>query len=363
MSPNSDSSEKIMKQAAVVQKLLADTLFPPKPSTKTSPEAVEKERQKNDPLQSHVWRMYTKAKDGLPNGIRMENLTWRMMAMSLIKNSKATGTDPDTSPHASDKHPSGDVSTLDRPKDNSHNTRNLNSPGQPQIDLSHRNHRHFGGAFGEPPPEYQMHDVQSTFEDQDSGSDKTGSVQDNLSIIQDASYSTYSPMDTRESMSIQKDMREDDELSLLAVSAAWQNNSLRNIYPNSGRPIPFRSHSHRPVTQPRSASISSASTLQQRPYPLPPSTPDSNAQRLSRYQPSVNAGSLSFEDIFSMYCTQSQPSQIAESPAYENPKHPVPNHQDQAQQQQQHQHHHHHHHHSSNGSSNIQINSHQTLMI
>lgn len=41
--------------------------------------------KKNDPLSSQIWRMYTKAKDNLPNGSRLENLTWRMMALSLKK--------------------------------------------------------------------------------------------------------------------------------------------------------------------------------------------------------------------------------------------------------------------------------------
>lgn len=41
--------------------------------------------KKKDPLATQVWRMYTKAKDTLPNGSRLENLTWRMMAMTLNK--------------------------------------------------------------------------------------------------------------------------------------------------------------------------------------------------------------------------------------------------------------------------------------
>jgi hypothetical protein len=41
--------------------------------------------KKKDPLSSQVWRMYTNAKDSLPNSSRLENLTWRMMAMTLKK--------------------------------------------------------------------------------------------------------------------------------------------------------------------------------------------------------------------------------------------------------------------------------------
>ena len=41
------------------------------------------EMQKNDPLATQIWRLYSKAKTSLPNAERMENLTWRMMAMNM----------------------------------------------------------------------------------------------------------------------------------------------------------------------------------------------------------------------------------------------------------------------------------------
>lgn len=40
---------------------------------------------KDDPLATQVWRMYAKTKANLPHGQRMENLTWRMMALALKK--------------------------------------------------------------------------------------------------------------------------------------------------------------------------------------------------------------------------------------------------------------------------------------
>lgn len=43
------------------------------------------EMQKKDPLATQIWRLYSKTKQQLPNQERMENLTWRMMAMSLRK--------------------------------------------------------------------------------------------------------------------------------------------------------------------------------------------------------------------------------------------------------------------------------------
>lgn len=41
------------------------------------------EMQKKDPLATQIWKLYSKTKSQLPNQERMENLTWRMMAMSL----------------------------------------------------------------------------------------------------------------------------------------------------------------------------------------------------------------------------------------------------------------------------------------
>ncbi|KAJ2918017.1 hypothetical protein MD484_g2382, partial [Candolleomyces efflorescens] len=40
---------------------------------------------KEDPLATQVWKMYAKTKAGLPHQQRMENLTWRMMALALKK--------------------------------------------------------------------------------------------------------------------------------------------------------------------------------------------------------------------------------------------------------------------------------------
>ena len=41
------------------------------------------EMQKKDPLATQIWKLYSKTKTQLPNQERMENLTWRMMAMNL----------------------------------------------------------------------------------------------------------------------------------------------------------------------------------------------------------------------------------------------------------------------------------------
>ena len=46
-----------------------------------SPEQLAKE----DPLATQVWKMYARTKVTLPHAQRMENLTWRMMALALKK--------------------------------------------------------------------------------------------------------------------------------------------------------------------------------------------------------------------------------------------------------------------------------------
>lgn len=52
-----------------------------------SPESVDntEEMQKKDPLATQIWKMYSRTKSQLPNQQRMENLTWRMMHVSLRK--------------------------------------------------------------------------------------------------------------------------------------------------------------------------------------------------------------------------------------------------------------------------------------
>jgi GATA-binding protein, other eukaryote len=51
------------------------------PDPDTSPEQLAKE----DPLATQVWKMYARTKVTLPHAQRMENLTWRMMALALKK--------------------------------------------------------------------------------------------------------------------------------------------------------------------------------------------------------------------------------------------------------------------------------------
>lgn len=68
------------------KELLRETIFPTWKDDAAGDELDSPdEMQKKDPLATQIWRLYSKTKKQLPNQERMENLTWRMMAMSLRK--------------------------------------------------------------------------------------------------------------------------------------------------------------------------------------------------------------------------------------------------------------------------------------
>ena len=71
-------------EAIARNELLRDAVFPDwkNDAGKTELESPD-EMQKKDPLATQIWKLYSKTKTRLPNQERMENLTWRMMAMSL----------------------------------------------------------------------------------------------------------------------------------------------------------------------------------------------------------------------------------------------------------------------------------------
>ncbi|KAF2268171.1 hypothetical protein CC78DRAFT_15643 [Lojkania enalia] len=72
------------EEAAARKGMLDQTIFPDFRNDATEADlASPEEMQKNDPLGTQIWKLYSKAKTQLPNAERMENLTWRMMAMSM----------------------------------------------------------------------------------------------------------------------------------------------------------------------------------------------------------------------------------------------------------------------------------------
>ena len=72
------------REGAVRSSVLRDTYFPAwKDDAGGAQLESPEEMQRKDPLATQVWKLYSKAKSQLPNAERMENLTWRMMAMNL----------------------------------------------------------------------------------------------------------------------------------------------------------------------------------------------------------------------------------------------------------------------------------------
>ncbi|KAH7333396.1 hypothetical protein BKA65DRAFT_43884 [Rhexocercosporidium sp. MPI-PUGE-AT-0058] len=68
------------------KELFGESLFPVWKDDAASEELdIPDEMQKKDPLAKQIWRLYSKTKKQLPNQERIENLTWRMIAMSLRK--------------------------------------------------------------------------------------------------------------------------------------------------------------------------------------------------------------------------------------------------------------------------------------
>ena len=63
---------------------LRDSVFDTwKDDTNVAELETPEEMQKNDPLGTQIWKLYHKTKGQLPNSERLENLSWRMMAMNL----------------------------------------------------------------------------------------------------------------------------------------------------------------------------------------------------------------------------------------------------------------------------------------
>lgn len=52
-------------------------------AARIEPDESPEEMQRKDPLGAQIWRLYAKTKGQLPNSERLENLSWRMMAMNL----------------------------------------------------------------------------------------------------------------------------------------------------------------------------------------------------------------------------------------------------------------------------------------
>lgn len=106
-SPEATSSTSRQRSGDVVSEILNDDFFAARSPLSTSPPSlpvfasarrpsqtgepgspipdVPEEMAKKDPLATQVWKAYARAKNTLPHGHRMENLTWRMMHLTMKK--------------------------------------------------------------------------------------------------------------------------------------------------------------------------------------------------------------------------------------------------------------------------------------
>ncbi|KAH6607169.1 nitrogen regulatory area [Trichoderma cornu-damae] len=65
--------------------VLGSALFPSLETAAAGSSGNLEQMQDDDPLAAQVWKFFNKTKQQLPNQQRMENLTWRMMALNLRK--------------------------------------------------------------------------------------------------------------------------------------------------------------------------------------------------------------------------------------------------------------------------------------
>ncbi|KAL2001039.1 hypothetical protein VTN02DRAFT_2315 [Thermoascus thermophilus] len=77
------------------------------------------EMMKKDPLATQIWKLYSRTKSQLPNQERLENLTWRMMAMSLKRNQRERLSSQKKDSNSSNHTSAGGISQLRKSADQS----------------------------------------------------------------------------------------------------------------------------------------------------------------------------------------------------------------------------------------------------
>lgn len=80
-------------------RLLGDALFPALQSAALDPPDSLDQMQRDDPLATQVWKFFKSTKQLLPNQQRMENLTWRMMALGMRNSRRLDHEPPSSSSH------------------------------------------------------------------------------------------------------------------------------------------------------------------------------------------------------------------------------------------------------------------------
>ncbi|KAF2622677.1 nitrogen regulatory protein area [Macroventuria anomochaeta] len=83
--------------------MLDEPIFPAfgNDASAVSPESPT-ELQKNDPLGTQIWKLYSRAKTQLPNAERMSNLTWRMMALNMRRAEFERNKGPSSGPQSNE---------------------------------------------------------------------------------------------------------------------------------------------------------------------------------------------------------------------------------------------------------------------
>ncbi|KZF20877.1 hypothetical protein L228DRAFT_240606 [Xylona heveae TC161] len=94
------------QDSAARRELLTQSFFPSlKDGASTQDSDNPEEMRKKDPLGTQIWKLYSRAKTQLPNQERMENLTWRMMAMNLRRKEMESARRPGETPSSTRSAP------------------------------------------------------------------------------------------------------------------------------------------------------------------------------------------------------------------------------------------------------------------
>ncbi|ORZ02661.1 hypothetical protein BCR43DRAFT_481936 [Syncephalastrum racemosum] len=331
----------IAKHAVMADQLLADSLFSPPPK---KADADESPTDKKDPLASQVWRMYTKAKDNLPNGSRLENLTWRMMAMTLKSSKDKKEEDENAeSPSALHLKEESDNMAIDDDDGNGHlaeTTSQTSGDSQPGLPPAPDD---TVALLSSSAPPYMM-----DFLHQDKTSDPRNTLVSGSARASTSNETTnqqYTPTKRRAGHSPQLptnsitipsyEYGQSEDEDDYSRSALDHRNIMSQSLPCFGD-IPFEAQNQQQsilqhstfAGSPRSASISGFYSPSSANTPSPPAfyahdmagspvstpvTPSTNEHPLLQQQhqatSQMNAGSLSFEELLNMYYSNGQQQQ------------------------------------------------------
>ncbi|KAI8976129.1 hypothetical protein BDB01DRAFT_748200 [Pilobolus umbonatus] len=288
---------------AITAAILSDSLFPPrKPKAVLEEDKADETPKKEDPLATQVWRLYTKAKDTLPNGSRLENLTWRMMAMTLNKKKKnQSDENEETMDQESDNH---------SPPSANNSTAFLSSSAPPYV-MDYMNHN----QIQEQNKNTNYGSLRTTTNIQSYPSNiSNNNSKSNLSI-----NSIYNNVNGTNSITIPADIDMSDEyqesVSPVSTVSSFQPSSsiesggfnyFSQSVPNNHLNTQFQNLGLQLADSPTGQGLfpQLGSTLPEQQSAYFPSIPNESSPSPAACSPSHeinNAGAMSFEDLLSMY--------------------------------------------------------------